>query len=156
MSAMSAINEAWHVLSDPARRARYDAGLRDGVVAGGGSAQGAPSPSFEPRLDPLRRYTDPPRFPWRFVVVTVVLGALAMLVVGALVEPPGPAPVDNLLQPGSCVTLDEARNEAAEVSCDGDHDAVVEQLLPFDALCPVGTESFRDRQGMGQACVQRS
>jgi hypothetical protein len=159
---MAAINEAWRVLSDPARRVRYDAALRGGTVVHGRSASNDPWTSMpapprvtEPRLDPLRRYVDPPRFPWRFVLVVIALGVAAVLLVGAVVDPAEPARVDNLLQAGSCVVLDEVRDEAREVPCDAPHDAVVERLAPFDARCPVETESYRDRQGMGQACVRR-
>lgn len=160
---MAAINEAWRVLSDPARRVRYDASLRGDAVlhARTGTSEpcgSSPSPPrmTEPRLDLLRRYVDPPRFPWRFVLGVIALGAAAILLVGAFVDPVEPAPVDNLLQAGSCVVLDEALDEAREVPCDAPHDAVVERLAPFDAVCPLETESYRDRQGMGQACVRRT
>jgi hypothetical protein len=45
--------------------------------------------------------------------------------------------------------------EAVEVLCSQPYDAVVRVLVPFDQQCPTGTESFRDRQGMGTACVER-
>jgi hypothetical protein len=33
---------------------------------------------------------------------------------------------------------------------------LVRSLVPFDQQCPTGTESYRDRQGMGNACVERA
>jgi hypothetical protein len=57
------------------------------------------------------------------------------------------------LQGGSCVNID-AGGDAFEVNCDKPHMAVVERLVPFDAVCPMDTEQHRDRQGMGNACVK--
>lgn len=145
---MAAINEAWSVLSDPGRRAVYDAALRGAVP------HDSATPSMpEPRLNPLRRYDDPPRFPWRMILVLVGLATAAILIMGALTSPSAPTPIDNLVQVGSCVRLDEARLEAVETECDGTHDAVVERLVPFDDQCPLGLLGYRDRQGMGQVCV---
>lgn len=146
---MAAINEAWRVLSDPARRAMYDAGLRTSPSTVGPTATGVP-----PRFDPVARFTDPPRFPWRFVVIASVVGAIGVVLLAALVDPPDPAPPDNLLAGGSCVVI-QANGDAAEVPCTGPHDGVVEVLVPFDGTCPFGTEPHRDRQGMGIACVRR-
>ena len=147
---MAAINEAWSVLSDPGRRAMYDAALRGAVE----SENNSDTPYMpEPRLNPLARYTDPPRFPWRLILVLVALASAAILIVGALTSPSEPTPIDNLVQVGSCVVIDEARQEAVEADCSGEHDAVVEKLVPFDGLCPLGLVAYRDRQGMGLVCV---
>lgn len=148
---MAAINEAWSVLSDPARRARYDADLRVGVddtsVSGRWStASDTPTP---------RRPVDvtPARFPWRFVLGLVVVAATTILVLGAITDGGGPAPVDNLLQVGSCVDLDDSRGEAFEVACDGLEEAEVAEIVPFDGVCTGGRPGYRDRQGMGKVCV---
>lgn len=150
---MAAINRAWSVLGDPGRRALYDASLRNGVDEAPRnnrstvSAPTAPSHTYaRPNLAPLR-------FPWRFVLALVVLGTAAILIIGALTDPAGPAPIDNLIQPGSCVDIDDQRQEAFEVPCSGSHEAVVAQLVPFDAFCAPGEQGFRDRQGMGQVCA---
>ncbi len=145
---MAAINEAWQVLSDPARRAVYDAGLRSGA-----GAAGAAGPRVAPRPDLAARFTDPPRFPWRFVLFASLLGALVVVALAALVDPPQPAPPDNVLVGGSCVVI-ETNGDAAEAACTGPHDGVVEVLVPFDGTCPFGTDPHRDRQGMGIACVR--
>jgi len=157
---MAAINEAWRVLSDPVARARYDADLGGGSdpaqrTATAGGAHGAqPVP---PRLDPFARYQNPPRFPWRFILVLVGLGTVGILVVGALTDPGEPTPIDNVIRVGSCVAIDSVRLEVDEVACDGpsdDVDGTVEQVVPFDASCPQDLAGYRDRQGMGIACVR--
>lgn len=154
---MAGINEAWTVLSDPVRRARYDADLArgDATATGSGADVGTtPSPNVATaRIDPLARYTNPPRFPWRFVIGIVVVATAAILIVGALTDSPGETPVDNLLQVGSCVAVVEPLREAYEVPCTGPHDGIVDELVPFDSLCSTGRPGFRDRQGMGMVCV---
>jgi hypothetical protein len=146
---MAAINEAWSVLSDSGRRAMYDAALRDGPVVHAEDAPSMPAP----RLNPLARYENPPRFPWRMVLVLVGIATAVILLLGALTSPSEPAPIDNLVQVGSCVRIDQVRREAVEADCGGPHDAVVEELIPFDGLCRLGLVGYRDRQGMGQVCV---
>jgi len=146
---MAAINEAWSVLSDPGRRAMYDAALR----GGGATVRDAAPTMPEPRLNPLARYENPPRFPWRMILVLVGVATAAILILGALTSPGEPVPIDNLMQVGSCVRIDETRREAVEADCDEPHDAVVEKLVPFDGLCGLGLVGYRDRQGMGQVCV---
>ncbi len=158
---MAAINEAWRVLSDPVARARYDADLGGGIdparrVASAGGSHGAQA--VPPRLDPFARYQNPPRFPWRFILVLVGLGAVGILIVGALTDPGEPTPIDNVIRVGSCVSIDAVRLEVDEVACDGssdeDVDGTVEQVIPFDASCPQDLVGYRDRQGMGIACVR--
>ena len=58
------------------------------------------------------------------------------------------------VRPGDCVVLTPTL-EAAEAACTGTYDARVRVLVPFDQTCPNGTEAYRDRQGMGTACVVR-
>lgn len=147
---MAAINEAWTVLSDPGRRARYDADLRGGVDTSRVSTSRArpESATIPPRFD-----ATPARFPWRFVLSLVVLATVAILVLGALTGGSEPAPIDNLIQVGSCVDLDDTRGEAFEVVCDGLEEAEVAEIVPFDGVCSGGRPGYRDRQGMGKVCV---
>jgi hypothetical protein len=42
----------------------------------------------------------------------------------------------------------------SELACADPHDGTVEQLIPFDATCPYDLAGYRDRQGMGIACVR--
>ena len=139
---IAAVSRAWSVLSDPKKRSAYDA---DRDVA---------EPVERP-IPPLRFDVAPARFPWRFVLSLIGIGTAAILLVAAFTKPTEPGGPDNLLQSGSCVTIAPA-GTVSEVRCDGPHDAVVRNLIAFDAACPSDTESFLDRQGMGRACVVRA
>lgn len=97
----------------------------------------------------------PSGVPWKFLGGLAAAGFAVLLVGYAVTDPPPPAAPDNILRPGDCVTLGAAL-DATEVSCSGPHDAVVQVLVPFDADCPNATEPYRDRQGMGTACVVRT
>lgn len=159
-AAMAAVNEAWRVLGDPARRRVYDETLRAGEAVHGtaGSAAGArrstdARPGGAASYGPVVRPA-PAGVPWKFIGGLAVSG-IAVLAVGyAVTDPPPPAAPDNILRPGDCVAL-SAVLDATEVMCTGPHDAVVQVLVPFDAECPNATEPYRDRQGMGTACVVR-
>lgn len=158
-AAMAGINEAYRILRDPARRARYDASLRP---APGAAARSEPSRSASepPRSAPVRS-TFPPsapgpaRFPWKLVVFMFTVGAAVVLVLAALSEPSSPPPADNVLEPGSCVQL-EPNGDAREVVCGrAELERIVAALVPFGEACPDGTEAHRDQQGRGTACLER-
>lgn len=156
-SRMAEINRAWQTLGDPERRRQYDLGLRTPTTSGAPSA-GRPSPEpppvyQEPRFNPLARYQDPPRFPWRLMGVLALLGVVLVIVGTVTASDPASPTVDNVLRSGDCVSI-EANGDAAERVCTGPHDGVVEQLVPFGSPCPSGTEPHRDQQGMGTACVR--
>jgi len=146
---MAAVNEAWRVLSDPGRRALYDASLH--------SVPGRPAVGPDP-VEPARpvpasgQAPGGGRFPiWPFVLL-FVLAVVFIVTAGALSQEPQPAGPDNLLTPGSCVRIDAA-GDAMEVACEGPHDAVVVTVVGFDQTCPGATATHRDRQGRGWACV---
>jgi molecular chaperone DnaJ len=141
---VAAINEAWNVLSQPGRRALYDRSLT--------STTSAPAP--EQRIVVPQVSFERARFPWRLVLGLIAVGAAGVLVLNAVSQPAGPTGPDGLLSGGSCVVID-ATQAAVEVPCTEPHDAVVQQLIGFDMTCPTDTEPFRDRQGMGTACVVR-
>jgi len=153
-AAMAAINEAYRVLGEPARRAVYDASLRGtGSAAGPSAAPATPAPAA---AMPSRQPLPPARYPWKLVLVMFLLGTAVVLIGAALYHPKDPGPPDNLLEPGSCVTI-EPNGDAREANCTrAAGELVVSALIGMDDLCPAGTEGHRDRQGRGQACVSTS
>ena len=83
------------------------------------------------------------------------IGAAVVLAAAALSDEPPPPRLDNVLEQGSCVAI-EANEDAREVRCAGDaDDLVVDRVVPLDGVCPVGLSAYRDRQGLGYACVTR-
>lgn len=168
---MAQINEAWRVLSDPARRAVYDAqsrghsnqrsagsaaGSSNGSSNGGGvrtaTASASAASSAPHRFAPPGSLL-PPRFPWRLMLGIVVLGVVAVLLNAALTSPGEEPRPDNLMEVGSCVDILE-NEDAKEVLCSGPYDGVVADLRPVESICAFGTELHRDRQGMGPICVR--
>ena len=140
---MARITEAWSILGDPVRRATYDAQLR------------SPQPSTSNESVTIQQVFPRARFPWKLVLGIIVGGIAVVLILNAFsrpAEPPGP---DGLVGAGSCVIID-ATLAAVEVDCDTPHYGVVRQLNGFDVPCPSDTETIRDRQGMGNACVVRT
>jgi hypothetical protein len=156
---MAAINEAYRVLGEPSRRAAYDAARRGTGSAAvpsprpAGSARAtSPTPYARTGMAPL----PPARFPWKLMVVMFLIGTTVVLIGAAIYKPRKPEPPDNLLQPGSCVTI-ETNGDAREINCAGAAgELVVQSLIGPDERCPAGTEGHRDRQGRGQACVSTS
>ena len=157
---MAEINEAWRVLSDSDRRAAYDAVFVAAPPTVRAASNGGPirnpqqssSAGGSTTAPVIARYEQPARFPWRFMLV---LGSLAIgfiLINAAFTKPGKPVAPDNLIEAGSCVNIAE-NGDAVEVICDGHNQGVVQQLIPFGSVCDQKTESHRDRQGMGQACV---
>jgi hypothetical protein len=155
---MAAVNDAWRVLGDPTLRRVYDEQLADLRTAQPASARGSSATSAgyaHGSVSTAPMPVTPAKVPWRFMISMAVAG-IALLVVGRIfTSPSDPAAPDNILRAGDCVTL-SVTLEASEVACDGPYDAVVRSLVPFDQQCPTGTESYRDRQGMGNACVERA
>lgn len=149
-AAMAAINEAHRVISDPARRAVYDASLRPTASSPSPPRSGVATDA--PRRVSVPVALPPARYPWKLVIAMFLLGATVVLVGAALYEPAEERPPDNLLESGSCVEI-EVNGDAREVRCGGGDDLVVEVLVPTGERCPPGTAGHRDRQGRGVACV---
>lgn len=149
---MVRINEAWRVLSDAQRRQRYDDTISGSGVEGR-TSMSAPSSTDGHFGSSSPSHAVPARFPWKFVVGFFALATVVILVIGAFTEPGETLPIDNIIRVGSCVDVDRQIQEAWEVSCDGPHDSQVVRMVPFDGRCPVDTETFRDRQGLGLVCA---
>jgi curved DNA-binding protein CbpA len=159
--AMPSINEAYRVLSDPARRAVYDASLRQGprgpaASPGASSSNRSSDDAAEaaPMMSTFPSHLGPARIPWRSVLFVASLAIVAIVVLAQFTDPGELRGPDGIIQIGSCVTI-EPNGDAREVSCTDDpaSDLVVEAFVPFDDACPGSTVAHRDRQGMGVACV---
>ena len=151
---MAEINEAYRVLGDPARRRRYDAEIAAPVASAPPFARAEPSGYDEPDFTYGVPDTTPARFPWKFMAFLATIG-IGIIVAGLIFAKPATTPApDNILRSADCVDIGPAL-DAAEVLCEGPHDAVVRALVPFGDTCPGDTEGYRDRQGMGTACVSR-
>jgi hypothetical protein len=147
------------VLSSPTRRAAYDLQLATGSAAGarpngsgGGDFGGRVHGTVDVDSQPDRVYP-PARFPWRFVLITIGIGTAIILFLHLVGDRTPPRRIDGLITSGSCVDFDNV-GAAFEVSCDGPHQAVVRELVPFDAACDSDTTQARDRQGMGTVCIE--
>ena len=158
---MAEINYAWKVLSDPAKRAADDLSLErsrrsaygSAAQSGGSASASASASNAASAVQQLVIAPTPSKFPWRFLAVMGVLGIAFVLVNAAFTKPGSPLKPDNLIEAGSCVDIAD-NGDAIEVLCNGANDGVVHSLISFDAVCTQGTESHRDRQGMGQVCVR--
>jgi molecular chaperone DnaJ len=153
---MPEINEAYRVLNDPARRAVYDASIRDDQVPPRGPAAPPRSPTSEPAptVPTFPSHLGPARFPWRSVSFFAMLAIIGVVVLAQFTEPGEPPGPDGIMRVDSCVTI-EANGDAREVLCTGDPtvDRRVVAFIPFDGTCPGRGTPHRDRQGMGVACV---
>ncbi len=151
---MPAINAAYHVLSDPGRRAVYDAERR-APVSPSPDSSGTESGAEERSTVGYRfAYPDgPARIPWRGLLVASAIAIIGIVVLAQFTEPGEPAPPDGILRTGDCVEI-LANGDADEIACDGSGDIVVRQFIGFDRVCSNGLEAHRDRQGMGVACVE--
>jgi hypothetical protein len=146
--SLAPINEAWRVLGDPVLRYEYDRSLDR-------AASPAPSSQSTVQAPPAQTLVPSPEssFPWRFPAVLTAVGIGVVLLGVFTYTPSKPPPPDNVLQAGSCVVIED-NGDASEVTCDTDHDGVVESLLIADELCPVDAEPHRDSQGLGVACIR--
>jgi molecular chaperone DnaJ len=148
---MAEINYAWSVLSDPVRRRDYDNSQRSSRT----TSTSRPDSHIDNRSTQVvpPSMLPPARFPWRGMLIAAVVGSVIVLIARGFTDPALPGIPDQLLEPGSCVVVGTDLL-AVEVSCGGPHEYVVEQFIPLDRVCPIDTETFRDRQGMGIACVK--
>ncbi len=152
---MPEINEAYRVLSDPARRAMYDAELR----SPGSTRTAAPTDTADDTQVDLdfewrrRQAMQPARVPWRTIVVCTLIAIAGIVVIAQFTETTEPTGPNNITQIGDCMEITQ-QGMASEVLCSGEGDLVVRDIVPFDADCPFGYEQRQDRQGMGNVCLE--
>ncbi|MTA66098.1 MAG: DnaJ domain-containing protein [Actinobacteria bacterium] len=157
--ALAAVSEAWSVLGNPTSRRLYD----ESLTAKSRYRQ-APNLKKQNTVEFADEFTDEPEFevpqvvvrakiPWRFMLSLVAVGALLILFLQSTASPSIPQGPDSLINSGSCVAFDSTQ-AVYEVSCDGPNDGVVRQLIGFDKTCSSDTFGYRDRQGMGIACLE--
>lgn len=151
---MPLINEAYRVLSDPGRRAVYDAERR------GAPRAAATVSTTESSYEQAPAYTfqhppGPARIPWRGLLFFSGVAIIAIVVLAQFSRPSGPPAVDNILRTGECVEI-LANGMAGEVACTGNGDLVVRQVTSREqGVCPDGSATINDRQGMVGVCLEQ-
>ena len=138
---MSAINEAYRVLSGTTTSSRPTDGERQQSNVSGAAPQTASLPNR------------PVAFPWRGIFAASVVGAAAIVALSLFAGPDADSPPDGVIQSGSCVQINDSLL-AVEVSCESPEYSVVSQLVPLDARCADGSVGFLDRRGMGRVCLE--
>jgi hypothetical protein len=154
---MAELNEAWRVLSDPARRAMYDAQLRGITITPRSSA---PTSKLDEEIYPVEQRhrhgseDGPPAFPWKLIGSAVIVAMCVGFVVSGVSNRGASTKttINPIIGAGDCVDI-QPDTMVKKVSCAGPHEAVVQRLINFDSNCPLGTDPHNDPQGMGIACV---
>ena len=154
---MAAVNEAWRVLRDPARRANYDASLRPPAMVVGGASTAVRAPVQAD--DEEGRSFLAVALPW--ILVLAVLGGIFLFTAyargglggGSDTTTPGEV-VDGVVGVGSCIMLD-SQARAVETSCGGPHLGVAEAIVAAQAPCPLGTEGFYSLDAVRLICISR-
>ena len=158
---MAAVNQAWFVLSDPGRRAIYDASLRSRPApapATAWPAQGAGDlddpEGFVPIRHPAARFGIP--LPW-----LAVLAALAVIFIftAYAVRPKGSGGggsghPDGVVEVGSCVTV-AGVGAVVETGCDAPHEGRVVAIPSGGMYCADGAEAYADGETSRVVCVRR-
>lgn len=144
---MADLSQAWRVLSDRKLRMEYDKSLRVDSTSNSINNFSKDHVADEPVPVIMRG-----EFPWKMIGWMMGIGIAAVLLLNILSGPGLPSGPDGLISGGSCVVID-VNQLANEVSCDQPHYGVARTLVGFDMTCPADTQPFRDRQGMGIACV---
>ena len=119
---MAAVNEAWRVLSDPGRRASYDASLRASVAPATWVSAAPEVAEVDVAGEAEARSFWAVALPW--ILLLVVLGAIFLFTAyarGGGGDGPSSVPraeVDGVIEPGSCIVLD-GQARAVETPCAG-------------------------------------
>jgi DnaJ domain len=151
---MALLNEAWHTLSDPGRRAAYDASLRPRAATF--YRFDAPTPDDD--VDPIsisRRFAEPRRWPAATLMVLAAMGVIFVFTAYALGGGRSTVEVESLtpLAVGQCVSIRPGA-AAVEVKCSRPHFGTVRAVVKRGAPCLPGTEGYFDRNSDAMVCVQ--
>jgi hypothetical protein len=157
---MREVNEAWSVLSDPARRRAYDLERSGGTGPGSGPARRGPArgPAAGPgRVVPAAEASDDDlvdvapvlhgpaatlarHLPWLVLVVVLGIIFVATAYAGG---GSGDAPTaTTAVAEGTCIDL-AAGPVTTPVDCAGPHDLRIVARVDAPESCPVGTEARR-------------
>jgi DnaJ domain len=158
-AAMAALNEAWHTLSDPGRRAAYDASLR---VTSPKSASATRSPLSRERgvvtddsYDDLAVHNiGTRRWPAAALMLLVAMAAIFVFSAYALggSNQNGELAHDPV-QPGGCVSI-RPGPIALQVSCSRPHYGRVVVRVPNGDRCPIGSEGYYPQGSLDHVCVR--
>jgi DnaJ domain len=151
---MALLNEAWHTLSDPGRRAAYDASLRP---------KPTPSRRFDAPLDDdgepqpvfsARRFAEPRRWPAAALMVISAMGLIFVFTAYAVGGGRGTVETEitKPLVVDACVSIRPGA-AAVEVPCARPHFGVVKAVMDRGAKCLPGTEGYFDRNSDAMVCV---
>jgi hypothetical protein len=157
-AAMAAVNEAWRVLRDPARRANYDASLRPTAMVIGGTSTATVRAPVRVDEEEGRSFLAV-ALPW--ILVLAVLGGIFLFTAyargglggGSDTTTPGEV-VDGVVGIGSCIVLD-SQARAVETTCGGPHLGVTKAIVAAQAPCPLGTEGFYSLDAVRLICISR-
>jgi hypothetical protein len=151
---MALLNEAWHTLSDPGRRAAYDASLRPKTTAfrrfdAPLDDDGEPEPVFT-----AHRFAEPRRWPAAALMVIAAMGVIFVFTAYAVGGGRGTVETEitRPLVVGACVSIRPGA-AAVEVPCGRPHFGVVKAVVLRGGACIPGTEGYFDRNSDAMVCV---
>jgi molecular chaperone DnaJ len=139
---MAVLNDAYQALTSSASR-------QTSTTSKGSEEAKSQNSEFSSVTSPARAVA----FPWRGIIATSVVGAVAIFGLSLFAGPDSESPPDGVIQSGSCVQINDSLL-AVEVSCLTEQHQVVTQLVPLDARCADGSTGFLDRLGMGRVCLE--
>lgn len=157
---MADLNAAWHALSEPGRRAMYDATLRPQRTTFSAASAGS---SSQIRDEDDRPYVTHAasghvrRWPAGALMLIALFAAIFVFTAYAAnfnddLAPPLTSPP--FLSSGMCVSLQGGRT--VEVSCEQTHYGRVVAVINRTERCPVSTEGYFSNDGASYVCVTRS
>jgi hypothetical protein len=162
-TAMAALNEAWHTLSDPGRRAAYDASLRPAASASHAKrpfsvTEAQPEPEYDTGgyfgSEDLTAHVGTRRWPaaaLMLVAAMVVIFVFSAYALGGARQSGDVA--HDPVQPGDCVSI-RPGPIALQVSCGHPHYGRVVIRVSNGDRCPVGSEGYYRQGSLDHVCVR--